>query len=95
MINSINFIDGLDGLSTGVSLIAAVTLGIISITGDRPMSPRWRCCARCSPGALAGFLPWNFHPARVFIGTAGVYGRGLSPSRCCPSWARPRSPWRC
>ena len=32
MINSINWIDGLDGLSTGIAFIAAVTLGIISLT---------------------------------------------------------------
>ena len=29
-------------------------------------------------GALAGFLPWNFHPARVFIGTTGVFAVGYA-----------------
>ncbi len=71
MINCINWIDGLDGLSTGVSLIAAVTLGIIAITAA-PIEPLVALLCAVLAGSLAGFLPWNFHPARVFIGTAGV-----------------------
>ena len=71
MINCINWIDGLDGLSTGVSLIAALTLGIISITAV-PIEPAVALLCAVLAGSLAGFLPWNFHPARVFIGTAGV-----------------------
>ena len=71
MINSINWIDGLDGLSTGVSLIAALTLGVISLTAI-PVEPLVALLCAVLAGSLAGFLPWNFHPARVFIGTAGV-----------------------
>lgn len=71
MINCINWIDGLDGLSTGVSLIAALTLGVISITAA-PIEPLVALLCAVLAGSLAGFLPWNFHPARVFIGTAGV-----------------------
>lgn len=71
MINCINWIDGLDGLSTGVSLIAALTLGVISITA-LPIEPLVALLCAVLAGSLAGFLPWNFHPARVFIGTAGV-----------------------
>jgi len=72
MINSINFIDGLDGLSTGVSLIAALTLGVISLTAGIDQPEIALLCAVLA-GSLAGFLPWNFHPARIFIGTTGVY----------------------
>ena len=75
MINSINFIDGLDGLSTGISLIAAVTLGIVALTLQ--LTSVAVLCAVLA-GALAGFLPWNFHRARVFIGTTGVYAVGYS-----------------
>lgn len=75
MINSINFIDGLDGLSTGISLIAAVTLGIVALTLNLPAVAV--LCAVLA-GALAGFLPWNFHRARVFIGTTGVYAVGYA-----------------
>jgi len=79
MINSINFIDGLDGLSTGVSLIAALTLGVISITGiPWNVEPVVALLCMALAGALAGFLPWNFHPARVFIGTTGVYAVGFA-----------------
>ena len=72
MINSINFIDGLDGLSSGVALIAAVTLAIISLTGLGRPAGRGAPVPRSSPGALLGFLRWNFHPASIFIGTSGV-----------------------
>lgn len=75
MINSINFIDGLDGLSTGISFIAAITLGIVALTLNLPAVAV--LCAVLA-GALAGFLPWNFHRARVFIGTTGVYAVGYA-----------------
>ncbi|CAN5448293.1 MraY family glycosyltransferase [soil metagenome] len=77
MINSINFIDGLDGLSTGISLIAAVTLGVISLTIDLYQPEVALVCAVLA-GSLAGFLRWNFFPARVFIGTTGVYAVGFA-----------------
>ena len=70
MINSINFIDGLDGLSSGVALIAAVTLGLISLTVVSQPYVAVLCFALA--GALLGFLRWNFHPASVFVGTSGV-----------------------
>jgi UDP-GlcNAc:undecaprenyl-phosphate GlcNAc-1-phosphate transferase len=74
MINSINFIDGLDGLSSGIGLIAATTLGLISLTtavgvGGQPVVAVL-CFALA--GALLGFLRWNFHPAAIFAGTSGV-----------------------
>ena len=79
MINSINFIDGLDGLSTGVSMIAALTLGVISITGiPSNVEPIVGLLCAVLAGALGGFLPWNFHPAKVFIGTTGVYAVGFA-----------------
>jgi UDP-GlcNAc:undecaprenyl-phosphate GlcNAc-1-phosphate transferase len=79
MINSINFVDGLDGLSTGVTLIAATTLGIISMIGQPwNVEPVVALLCAALAGALAGFLPWNFNPARVFIGTTGVYAVGFA-----------------
>ncbi|MFN8622035.1 MAG: MraY family glycosyltransferase [Chloroflexota bacterium] len=79
MINSINFIDGLDGLSTGVTMIAALTLGWISITGiPWNVEPMVGLLCGVLAGALLGFLPWNFHPAKVFIGTTGVYAVGFA-----------------
>ena len=78
MINSINFIDGLDGLSTGVALVAAATLGIISLSGGFNYAPVVALLCAVLAGALAGFLPWNFHPAKVFIGTTGVMVAGYA-----------------
>ena len=77
MINSINFIDGLDGLSSGVALIAVVTLGIISETGV-PTEPVVALLCMTLAGALLGFLRWNFHPASIFIGTSGVMFLGYT-----------------
>jgi UDP-GlcNAc:undecaprenyl-phosphate GlcNAc-1-phosphate transferase len=78
MINSINFIDGLDGLSTGVSLIAAITLGLISLMPGGSYQPMVALLCAILAGAFAGFLPWNFHPAKVFIGTTGVMMAGYA-----------------
>ena len=71
MMNSINFIDGLDGLSSGVGLIAAATLGLISLT-TVVAQPLVAALCFTLAGALLGFLRWNFHPASIFIGTSGV-----------------------
>ena len=77
MINSINFIDGLDGLSSGIGLIAAVTLGLISLT---PQVPQPFIAVLCFvlAGSLLGFLRWNFHPATIFAGTSGVMFLGYT-----------------
>src|SRR3712207_43560 len=71
MINSMNFIDGLDGLSTGIAVIAAITLGVISLT-RQINQPFVAVLCFALAGALLGFLRWNFHPAAIFIGTSGV-----------------------
>ncbi len=71
MINSINFIDGLDGLSSGIGVIAALTLGVISLT-VASSAPYVAILCFALAGALLGFLRWNFHPASIFVGTSGV-----------------------
>jgi UDP-GlcNAc:undecaprenyl-phosphate GlcNAc-1-phosphate transferase len=71
MINSMNFIDGLDGLSTGIALIAAVTLGALSLTAQVGQPYVAVLCVALA-GALLGFLRYNFQPASIFQGTAGV-----------------------
>ena len=78
MLNSANFIDGLDGLLAGIALIAVTTLGVISLID--PVSPQPVVAILCAllAGSLLGFLPYNFHPARVFIGTAGVFAVGYA-----------------
>ena len=67
--NAINLIDGLDGLSTGITLISCVSLLIIfSLNGSSIMSI---ILITALAGALVGFLPFNFNPAKTFIGDTG------------------------
>jgi UDP-GlcNAc:undecaprenyl-phosphate GlcNAc-1-phosphate transferase len=77
MINSINFIDGLDGLSTGIALIAALTLGVLSLT-TQVAQPFVAVLCVVLAGALLGFLRFNFQPASIFQGTAGVMFMGYT-----------------
>ena len=68
MQNAMNFIDGLDGLSGGIALIAAVTLGVIAL----PATPLLAALCFALAGALAGFLRHNFYPASIYMGTSGI-----------------------
>ncbi|HZJ84760.1 MAG TPA: MraY family glycosyltransferase, partial [Syntrophomonadaceae bacterium] len=66
--NAINLIDGLDGLAGGVSIIAAATMGIIALlNGQLEVA----LIAFLLVAAILGFLPYNFHPARTFMGDSG------------------------
>ena len=67
--NAINLIDGLDGLSTGVSLISSICLMIIFILNSSPVVSI--ILAAALAGSLLGFLPFNFNPARTFMGDTG------------------------
>jgi UDP-GlcNAc:undecaprenyl-phosphate GlcNAc-1-phosphate transferase len=78
MLNSANFVDGLDGLLAGIALIATTTLGVISIVDPSNPQPLVALLCALLAGSLLGFLPYNFHPARVFIGTAGVFAVGYA-----------------
>ena len=67
--NAINLIDGLDGLSTGISIISCVSLLIIFALNGSPLIAIIMITALV--GALSGFLPYNFNPAKTFIGDIG------------------------
>src|SRR5437762_562635 len=71
MNNALNFIDGLDGLAAGVAAIAAVTLGGLALL-PQVSEPFVAWMGFSLAGAIAGFLLFNFHPARLFLGTTGV-----------------------
>ncbi|HEY0443750.1 MAG TPA: MraY family glycosyltransferase, partial [Candidatus Limnocylindrales bacterium] len=62
------------GLSSGIALIAAVTLGVISLTTATAQVGQPFVAVLCFvlAGALLGFLRWNFHPAAIFTGTSGT-----------------------
>ena len=67
--NAINLIDGLDGLSSGISVISCLSLLIIFVLNSSPMIAIILITALA--GALVGFLPFNFAPAKTFIGDTG------------------------
>lgn len=68
MVNAINFMDGLDGLVTGVTLIASITMVIVSWWHHEYLVAITMCALG---GAAAGFLPFNYNPARIFMGDGG------------------------
>ncbi|MFN4179662.1 MAG: glycosyltransferase family 4 protein [Armatimonadota bacterium] len=71
--NALNLIDGLDGLAAGVSFFASLTLAFLA-AGQKlfPIAAAFAAIA----GACMGFLPYNFHPARVFMGDTGAMALG-------------------
>ncbi|HWP95240.1 MAG TPA: MraY family glycosyltransferase [Syntrophomonadaceae bacterium] len=66
--NAINLIDGLDGLAAGVSGIAACTMGVVALIMHQSGIA---LVAFILVAAIAGFVPYNFHPARTFMGDGG------------------------
>ncbi len=75
--NTVNLIDGLDGLAAGISSIGAVTLTLVALQfggQDLALSAHMNEVALLTiiiAGACIGFLPHNFNPARIFMGDAG------------------------
>lgn len=68
LINAVNWIDGLDGLACGVCTISSVSIFIILVQlGDPVMAFTIAALA----GACLGFLPFNFNPAKIFMGDTG------------------------
>ena len=82
VMNAINFIDGLDGLVAGVALIASGVFYLYSYLLVQQTSPLnyfnlASLIAVVLVGACAGFLPLNWHPAKLFMGDAGALLIGL------------------
>jgi UDP-N-acetylmuramyl pentapeptide phosphotransferase/UDP-N-acetylglucosamine-1-phosphate transferase len=71
MQNMVNWADGLDGLAAGVTLIAATILALHTLSLDPPQYTV-AFLPLALAGACAGFLPFNFHPARTFMGDVGA-----------------------
>jgi UDP-GlcNAc:undecaprenyl-phosphate GlcNAc-1-phosphate transferase len=80
-INAVNFVDGLDGLASGIVCIAAMATWAYSIylshniSGDRITTAA--AISAVLIGACLGFLPHNFHPAKIFMGDTGAMLIGL------------------
>ncbi|MDQ4108049.1 MAG: undecaprenyl/decaprenyl-phosphate alpha-N-acetylglucosaminyl 1-phosphate transferase [Actinomycetota bacterium] len=77
--NAINLADGLDGLAAGMVTIAAATFFVYLVRGG-DISESGSAAALLSVitvGICVGFLPWNFHPARIFMGDTGSMLLGM------------------
>ena len=77
--NAINFIDGLDGLATGVSCISALSLFFVSVLAlEMTQSASTPVFLAAIAGATLGFLPFNINPARIFMGETGAAFLGFT-----------------
>jgi UDP-GlcNAc:undecaprenyl-phosphate/decaprenyl-phosphate GlcNAc-1-phosphate transferase len=84
-INAVNFIDGLDGLAAGIVFIAAISFFIyyysltkvVGLTLALPAAAVPAMASVVIAGACLGFLPHNFHPAKIFMGDTGAMLLGL------------------
>jgi UDP-GlcNAc:undecaprenyl-phosphate GlcNAc-1-phosphate transferase len=81
MANAINFIDGLDGLAAGITAIAAgsffvygARLDHVGVLAPGNVGP---LLAIITAAVCLGFLPWNFHPAKIIMGDCGALLLGL------------------
>jgi UDP-GlcNAc:undecaprenyl-phosphate GlcNAc-1-phosphate transferase len=80
-INAVNFVDGLDGLAAGVIGIGAVAFFLfsyqLSALNHVSLATTPALLSAALAGACTGFLPHNFHPARLFMGDSGALTLGL------------------
>ncbi|MGM9994141.1 MAG: glycosyltransferase family 4 protein [Candidatus Avigastranaerophilus sp.] len=72
--NAVNFIDGVDGLAGSVITISSVTLGLISLAMSDVVTA---LVAFILAGSMLGFLTYNFHPAKIFMGDSGALFAGF------------------
>jgi UDP-GlcNAc:undecaprenyl-phosphate GlcNAc-1-phosphate transferase len=68
--NAVNLIDGLDGLAAGVAFFAALTNLVVAVVSGSVFVAVFMASLM---GAMAGFLLYNFNPARIFMGDSGSY----------------------
>jgi UDP-GlcNAc:undecaprenyl-phosphate GlcNAc-1-phosphate transferase len=73
--NAINLIDGLDGLCAGVAAIITLALSVVALQAGHTGVV---LAGVALAGGLLGFLPWNFAPARIFVGDTGALFVGYS-----------------
>jgi UDP-GlcNAc:undecaprenyl-phosphate GlcNAc-1-phosphate transferase len=79
VINALNLVDGLDGLAAGMTAIAATAFFIYVVRtpsefGDASSAA---LISAITAGICVGFLPWNFYPAKIFMGDTGAMLLGL------------------
>lgn len=76
LVNLYNFMDGSDGLAGGMALFGFGGYAVAALTGARPDLPL-AFAGALAAGAASGFLLFNFHPARIFLGDAGSIPLGF------------------
>lgn len=82
VVNAVNFVDGLDGLAAGIGAIVAMALCLFAMAilynqGGAVSAYPPALITAVLAGACIGFLPHNFHPARIFMGDTGAMFIGL------------------
>jgi len=70
--NAVNLIDGLDGLASGVSVISLSTIGIVGYFFLPAQSVFIPITIFTMVAAILGFFPYNFHPAKIYLGDTGA-----------------------
>lgn len=75
MINTINWLDGLDGLAVGVTAIASLLFAVHAFALGQTIVALFPLALAA---ACLGFLPFNFHPARIFMGSSGAMFLGYA-----------------
>lgn len=76
LVNLYNFMDGADGLAGGMALFGFGAYAVAAATGEQAM-PQLAWASAAIAGAALGFLLFNFHPARIFLGDAGSISAGF------------------
>ncbi len=74
LVNTFNFLDGLDGLASGIAGITAMVIFFLSLALGQDANA---LLAVLIAGVAIGFLPWNFNPARIFLGDSGSMSLGF------------------
>jgi UDP-GlcNAc:undecaprenyl-phosphate GlcNAc-1-phosphate transferase len=75
MTNAFNIIDIMDGLSAGIALIGSIVLFIVALLNQHHMIAIFTITL---VGSLAGFLPYNFRPAKIYMGDTGSMFLGMT-----------------
>ncbi|MEO1773022.1 MraY family glycosyltransferase [Candidatus Enterococcus ferrettii] len=75
--NAVNLIDGLDGLAAGVSIIGLTTIGVIGYFFLHASTTYISLTIFCLVASIMGFFPYNFHPAKIYLGDTGALFLGF------------------
>ncbi len=80
MMNTVNWLDGLDGLAAGIAVIFSAVLFVAMVQDTATQDPQLSIAPLplALLGATLGFLPYNFYPARVFMGSSGALTLGFA-----------------